>query len=53
MKNIIIGSEGMGYHFSKYFIDYILNLTFPNINISQSNTDNCELIIYTHYMNQC
>ena len=24
MKNIIIGSEGMGYHFSKYFIDYIL-----------------------------
>jgi len=50
-NKIIIGSEGMGYHFSKYFIEYIIDLSFPNIDISHNNTNDSNLIIYTHFTN--
>ena len=49
-KNVItVGSVGFGYEFGKYFVNYILNLTFPNSTIKYENSENCDLIIYTHF----
>ena len=48
-NTIIVGSEGMGYAFSEYFIKYILNLTYPNKRVIHKNTDDCDLMIFTHF----
>lgn len=48
-NTIVIGSEGNGYIFSKYFINYILTLTYPNKQIIFKNTNECNLIIFTNF----
>jgi len=49
-KNVItVGSVGFGYEFGEYFINYILNLAFPKLTIKYDNSENCDLIIYTHF----
>ena len=49
MKELCIGSQGMGYSFAKEFIEYIFELTYPNTNIISKNTDKCDVIIFTHF----
>lgn len=49
-KNVItVGSVGFGYEFGEYFVNYILNLAFPKFTIKYDNSENCDLIIYTHF----
>ena len=51
-NTIIIGSEGSGYNNSCYFINYLIYLYNPNLNPIYKNNNNCELIIYTHFLHQ-
>ena len=46
---ITVGSVGLGYEYGDYFINYILNLAFPELTIKYENSENCDLIIYTHF----
>ena len=49
-ENVItVGSVGFGYEFGEYFVNYILNLAFPKFTIKYDNSENCDLIIYTHF----
>lgn len=48
-KVITVGSVGFGYEFGEFFIRYILSLTFPNFTINYNNSEDCDLIIYTHF----
>jgi len=51
-NTIIIGSEGSGYTNSYYFINYLIYLYNPNLIPIYKNNNNCELIIYTHFLHQ-
>lgn len=51
-NTIIIGSEGSGYTNSYYFINYLIYLYNPNLNVIYKNNNNCELLIYTHFLHQ-
>lgn len=49
-ENVItVGSVGYGYEFGEYFVNYVLNLAFPKLSINYDNSENCDLIIYTHF----
>ena len=46
---IKIGSIGNGYHFSTYFMKYIFNLAYPGKKLQFSNTEDCNVICFTHF----
>ena len=48
-NTIIIGSEGSGYTYSYNFINYLLNLYNPNLNIVKKNNSNADIIICSHH----
>tara|TARA_Y100000389_G_scaffold115627_1_gene112754 strand:+ start:29570 stop:30721 length:1152 start_codon:yes stop_codon:yes gene_type:complete len=48
-NTIIIGSEGCGYTYSYFFINYLINLYNPNISIIFKNNSNVDIIICSHY----
>jgi GR25 family glycosyltransferase involved in LPS biosynthesis len=48
-QEIKIGSVGNGYHFSTYFINYVLNLTYPGIKVNFENSEDCHAICLTHF----
>ena len=48
-NTIIIGSEGSGYTYSYFFINYLINLYNPNISIIFKNNANVDIIICSHY----
>lgn len=49
-NTIIIGSEGCGYTNSYYFINYLIYLYNPNLKVIYKNNNNCDIIIYTHFL---
>lgn len=48
-NTIIIGSEGCGYSYSYFFINYLIYLYNPNISIIFKNNANVDIIICSHY----
>jgi len=48
-NTIIIGSEGSGYTYSYFFINYLLYLYNPKINIIRKNNSNADIIICSHH----
>lgn len=50
-NTIIIGSEGSGYLYSYFFINYLINLYNPNISIIFKNNENVDIIICSHHYN--
>lgn len=49
VNSISIGSVGGGYSMSSYFINYIFNLSYPNKILIQENSEDADVIIYTHF----
>jgi hypothetical protein len=48
-NTIIIGSEGCGYLYSYFFINYLIYLYNPKINIIFKNNPNADIITCSHY----
>ena len=46
---IKIGSVGCGYEMGNYLIDYIFSLAYPERKIIYENSEDCDVIIYTHF----
>ena len=49
MKHIIIGTEGKSVY-GKYILEYILRLTYPNIEIIYEHSDSCHLIFRSVFL---
>ena len=39
----------MGYQFGSYLIDYLLSLSYPYKKVTFTNSEECDVIIYTHF----
>ena len=48
-KKLIVGSVGFGFEFGEYLIKYILQMAYPKCEIEYKNSEDCDLIIYTHF----
>ena len=51
LQSIKLGSVGYGYRYSTYFINYILNLAYPEIKVIFENSEDCQVICFTHFLN--
>lgn len=50
MNKIIVGSEGKG-DWSSKLTNYLLKLAYPNMEIEWKNTEDCDIIIRSHFFN--